>query len=203
MASMIRQVWLLLVLGIVFGISLAYTDKLTRKRIEDNRLAQIRQLAQKIITGLPVKRGELGSDRDSGSVYTVELNERTDLKEKGLWAFEVRDTDKKTLLGYVVIGEGIGWDRLKVLIGLDVKLDNILGIDILDLRETPGLGARISEDWFKKQFIKPTDRPLELVKGKAEGRYQIQAITGATISSTAVVDIVNKTVNMAKKLLSK
>ncbi|GAG30217.1 unnamed protein product, partial [marine sediment metagenome] len=66
-----------------------------------------------------------------------------------------------------------------------------------DLRidRTPGLGAKITSEPFRDQFKELLVLPfVELVKGETKESNQIQAITGATISSQAVVDILNKTI---------
>ncbi len=197
MGDLIRKIWLILVLGLVFGLALAYTDRVTRNRIAENREKQIRELAQRVIVG------KVECDKAGAPIFKIKLKELTGLKKKGLWAFEVRGLKSDKLLGYVVIGKGIGWDRLKILIGLSSDLSRIKGIEVVDSRETPGLGARITEGWFKKQFVKPADKPLVLVKRKVSEKYEVQAITGATISSTAVTNIVNRTVKLARELLGR
>jgi electron transport complex protein RnfG len=67
---------------------------------------------------------------------------------------------------------------------------------VLEQLETPGLGAEIDGEKFVSQFRGLATRPpISYVKGKApEKDNEVQAITGATISSKAVVDIINKTI---------
>jgi electron transport complex protein RnfG len=60
-------------------------------------------------------------------------------------------------------------------------------MDVLSHEETPGLGAKIVEDGFQSQFI---DIPTESL-GLSSAGGSIDAITGATISSQAVVDALN------------
>ncbi len=195
MGNMIKETWLVLVLSILFGLALAFTDRSTAKRIEQNRQRQIRELSQL------ASIGELEYDNKGKPKFKIELKELSELKKQGLVAYEIHPIGSKKVIGYSLIAEGIGWDRLKILIALSSDLQKITGLEIVDSRETPGLGARIKEDWFRKQFQKPTDRPLQLVKHKPSGKYQVQAITGATISSTAVTNMVNKTVALARKLI--
>ncbi len=197
MGNMIKQTWLVLILAIIFGLALAFTQKVTAKHIMENRQRQIRELSQL------ASIGELTYDTNGKPQFKIELKPLTDLKKQGLIAYEIHPINSDKIIGYSLIGEGIGWDRLKLLIALSGDLKKITGLEIVDSRETPGLGARIVQDWFRKQYQKPTAKPLELVKHKPQGEYQVQAITGATISSTAVTKIVNKTVALAKKLLKK
>ncbi len=66
-----------------------------------------------------------------------------------------------------------------------------MGIDILSSSETPGLGARASEPEFKDQFAGKTVDSFEVTKSAAASDSEIEAISGATITSTAVVNAVN------------
>lgn len=93
------------------------------------------------------------------------------------------------VVGYVLRMEPNGYGgAVKMLIGIDTE-GNVKGISILEHSETPGFGANATKDEFKNQF---TDRkaPLSVVKSNP-GENEIQAITGATITSTAVTNAVN------------
>jgi len=106
----------------------------------------------------------------------------------------------KTVVGYCVRVVGSGYSGyIRMIAGVDLN-GIIQGVAILEHSETPGLGAKIneirpgeSEPWFLRQF-----------KGKNAGiiavKRDIDAITGATISSKAVTDAIRKTVD---ELLSK
>ena len=66
---------------------------------------------------------------------------------------------------------------------------------VLESRETPGLGDKIYKDAkfvaeFRELVVDPV---IELIKGHGERANQVDAITGATISSRAVVKILNQT----------
>ena len=89
-------------------------------------------------------------------------------------------------IGYalVAVGKGYGGD-IDILIGLEDET-TIKGITIISQSETPGLGGRIAESSFAGEFagLDIGDVALKQVDG------QIDAVTGATISSRAVVDAV-------------
>ena len=66
---------------------------------------------------------------------------------------------------------------------------------VLGQKETPGLGDYITGEEFRNQYTgKPADvdKPLVVVKADADDSNEIQALTGATISSDSVTDIVNR-----------
>ncbi|MDI6851788.1 MAG: FMN-binding protein, partial [bacterium] len=125
----------------------------------------------------------------------VKINDRT-------FIFTARDEEGK-IIGYGVMIEGSGFQGpIKIMVGFNTDASEVTGIEILENVETPGLGNRIVEDWFKKQFTGTTP-PIEVLKGKApENRSQIQAITGATISSKSVVKIVNDAAQILKNYIS-
>lgn len=101
-------------------------------------------------------------------------------------------------IGYIVETYGKGYSSyIQILVALDKNL-TVEKIDILHQAETPGLGDEIVKDSFKNQFAGKTLDHIKLVKG--ETKDDIQAITGATISSRAVTDdAVRNSVKMLKE----
>lgn len=84
-------------------------------------------------------------------------------------------------------GQGYGGD-VNVIVGFDVGADKVLGISVTTHKETPGLGSRVQENAFTKQF-KAKD-PAKAVLKKDGG--DIDAISGVTVSSVAVTDAVKQ-----------
>lgn len=107
--------------------------------------------------------------------------------------FEATDADG-TVVGYVfkTAGKGYGGD-VDITVGIDTA-GTITGIVPGDLSdETPGLGQNASNDKFREQFVGKTGK-VSVVKN-APGENEIQALTSATITSTAVVNAVNEAVD--------
>lgn len=100
-------------------------------------------------------------------------------------------------VGIAFKADGGGFQgNIGIMVGLNMDYLKLKGIEILEQLETPGLGDRIREAGFKEQFkgleVKPK---IEYIKfRKPEKPNQIQAITGATISSNAVITNINKAV---------
>jgi electron transport complex protein RnfG len=90
-----------------------------------------------------------------------------------------------------------------MIIGVDAGLSKMSGMEVLESQETPGLGAEIACEQFRKQFNGlAITHPIEYVKNqKPQQPYQIESITGATISSSAVVNILNKRIEEIRKVL--
>jgi electron transport complex protein RnfG len=102
--------------------------------------------------------------------------------------------DEGGLLGYAIAADGPGFqDNVRILYGFEPERRRIKGMRVLESRETPGLGDRIFKDRnFVAEFLDlAVDPEVVLVKGTGEGENEVDAITGATISSKAVVKIIN------------
>ena len=88
----------------------------------------------------------------------------------------------------VVASDGYG-GPIEIMVGVD-PAGRVTGVEILANTETPGLGSRISEDWFRRQFVgKGLDNADWRVK-KDGGQFD--QITGATISPRAVVKVIKQ-----------
>ena len=97
------------------------------------------------------------------------------------------------LLGFAVIAKEPGFQEpIEILFGYDPRTKKTSGLAILMSRETPGLGDKIQASGWRAQF---RDRITPIVgtkKGAAAGPADVDMITGATISSRAVIGAVNK-----------
>lgn len=100
------------------------------------------------------------------------------------------------LLGYAVPSAGPGFqDTISLIYGYLPAKRRVVGMEILESRETPGLGDKIYKDAafvgnFRALAVDP--EIVAVKKGSNRAANEIDAITGATISSKAVVRIINK-----------
>lgn len=100
------------------------------------------------------------------------------------------------IIGYAlkVSPKGYG-GNVEIMVGISNE-GSIGGIKILSHSETPGLGAKAPDPEFSGQFTgKSIDKKLEVVKGTGSNDNEIDAITGATITSRAVTNGVNDAVD--------
>lgn len=92
--------------------------------------------------------------------------------------------------------------EVQVLTGISLD-GTITGITIIKHNETPGLGALATGEWNDQFTGKSATEELIVVKGTAkEGSNEIQAITGSTITSKAVTEGVNTSIEVYQ-ILSK
>jgi electron transport complex protein RnfG len=158
------------------------------------------------------------------AVYTyatplIEINRRKALEEAifnvvpGAVKYEAKDKDgeeyfevydnKRKLIGYAFMAQGNGYQgNIKIISGIKKDLTTLFGIEILESVETPGLGGEIMNDKFKGQFknLKFTPEIVCTKKGRS-GANEIDAITGATISSQSVASILNAKITRLMKIL--
>jgi Na+-transporting NADH:ubiquinone oxidoreductase subunit C len=176
--------------GFMFVITLVFISvttviyTLTRDTIELNETI-LRKRSILYAAGVEVPQ----NPREVDQVYTRRVEEaRTG--EVTYYRVSALDTDQ--VESYVVIVQGSGlWGTITAAVGFQEDLRELAGIEIIDQNETPGLGARIDEPWFKRQF-RGKRPPLSTVPEDARAEQQeFQAITGATYSSNAIRTIIN------------
>lgn len=104
-------------------------------------------------------------------------------------------------------GPGL-WGNVTLALGFNQDLTRIVGYYPVAQVETPGLGARIADPWFIDQFQGqkvPESGQLRFVAGAGSGDANkdndtLDGVTGATITTNAVRDIVNKALVEMKAL---
>ncbi|MCR9249277.1 MAG: FMN-binding protein [bacterium] len=113
--------------------------------------------------------------------------------------------DSNELSGLAIIAQSQGYaDIIKILYGYDIENQKVVGFHVLESKETPGLGDKIEKDpEFLENFksldatINLTDKALinqvvTVKSGTKQNSWEIDGITGATISSRAIGDAINK-----------
>ena len=98
------------------------------------------------------------------------------------------------VIGYAIAGAEPGFqDVIRLIFGWDPATDRLLGMKVLENKETPGLGDKIVKDTVFVGGFEGAGAPLVGVKsGAGTGAdEEVDMITGATISSRAVIDIIN------------
>lgn len=94
--------------------------------------------------------------------------------------------------GYVFETESKGYGgTVQVMTGIDTE-GNVTGVVILSHSETPGLGANADREDFRERYLQPAQSGgFTVVKNRAASAGEVEALTGATITTQAVTDAVN------------
>ena len=185
----------------MFLITLFFTSVVSavklfnEERIETNQRVKLQRIILQVL-GMPGEKG----DSDMDVVWTFETRvKRVDVKEKDLYVGY--EKDGKTVSGYAFPVGGPGfWGPIYGMVAVNPGASKILGIAFYRHSETPGLGARMTEDWFTKQFIGLPLYPMEGDKkifylrttGTKKGPNELDAITGATGTSRGIEAFLNE-----------
>lgn len=103
------------------------------------------------------------------------------------------------IVGYVFTTSSKGYNGdVKVMTGIDCD-GNITGVEILEHSETPGLGSNAEKAEFREQYQQQV-ADFTVVKNSTAQAGEIDAISGATITSNAVTDAVNQAVELYRQI---
>ncbi len=168
---LIPTISLFLICAVVTAL-LAFTNSITAPKIE--------QL--KIETENKIKIAVLADADNFSEAKTANLNGAEYTYYEGYDA-------EQNLVGYVfsTSAKGYGGD-IVTMVGVDAE-GKVAGIDFLTIAETAGLGMNATKDDFKAQFIGKNG--IIGVNKNTPNENEIQALTGATITSKAVTNAVN------------
>ena len=177
-------------ISVISGIYLS-----TQSLVEENETIFLKR-AVLFSAGISVPDGNAEINR----VYTENVTEYAVDGKPAVFAIKNGEAGGESF-AFRVTGPGL-WGEIEALIGYDAEMQNLTGIDFIKQNETPGLGARIEEQWFKAQF-RGKSPPFTLVQEDMENTApdEINAITGATYTSNYVRDMVNKSSDRAEALL--
>ncbi|HSQ89223.1 RnfABCDGE type electron transport complex subunit G [Romboutsia sp.] len=161
------------------------------------------------VTAPKIEERSIQANNESRKVVLPEAKEFKQLENSefegndGLVAEVYEGTNESQLVGYTIktLPKGYG-GNIELIVGIS-KDGVITGINIGNMSETPGLGTKAAEPPFKDQFNQKPAKELSVVKGKASGEDQIEAISGATITSSAVTKGVNAAIEVFNSSLSK
>jgi len=203
-ASSFRLLMTLGLAGALAGVLLVFVFLWSDPRIQAYRAQVLREAVQEVLNG-PARYETVFLLQDS--TLTAQLPEGVDSLDQN----QVLD---KVYLGYDEGGRPVGFavegaepgfqDIITLIFGYDPQTRQLLAMKVLDHAETPGLGDKIIKDTVFVAEFSGVRAPIEGVKpdrntGDAD---QVDMITGATISSRAVIAIINHRIEALGDLLA-
>ena len=182
-----RMIVVLTVVGLISGSLLAVVGMLTKDRIAFNKQGEIEAAILEVVPGTEIYE----------ELYT----------EKNFTIYGGKNRDGN-LIGYAVYTSGTGFqDIISLMFGTDPNVTKINSLSILEQKETPGLGAKITNKeiflrfWDNKEAGSALSLRKPAVSSQDElASNEVNTITGATISSDKVLSIVNKSLEKLKQL---
>ena len=184
-----RLVLSLALAGLLSGLTLVGVYLLTAPRIERNKAEALNAAIFRVLPGTTEVTAYV-VENDVPRLYVTDDNSLP----TGEAVFVGRDATGQ-LIGFAIPAAGAGFqDTIGLIYGYDPQRKVIIGMEVLDSRETPGLGDKIIvDDEFLANFdaLVVTPEIVAVKKGEKSEANQVDCITGATISSEAVVQILN------------
>ena len=180
----IRLVGSLAVAGFLAGIIIISVYLATLPTITANKARELREAVFKVLPGVTQMQP---LHLEGEALVAGKGDEETTI-------FGGYDQEGK-FIGYAIPNGGPGFqDTIRLLYGYLHTEKKVVGMEILESKETPGLGDKIFKDQefvgeFSALAVEPQIVPVK--KGEGDDANEVDCITGATISSKAVVKIIN------------
>ncbi len=189
-SSNLVQAWLVLVLAVGFGVSLSGVQLVLGPIIESNKLNETLEKVPELVLG-NFLAAKMASEEQILEILPRQVVVSQPDRAKFYSVYEARY--QGDLKGWVVKTKGQGYaDTIELLLGLSPDFRSITGLFVLEQKETPGLGNKIITDAWRSQFVDaPANRSLVVIKTGASRPGEIDAVTGATITSKSVTAMVN------------
>ncbi|MEN6335863.1 MAG: FMN-binding protein [Phycisphaerales bacterium] len=191
----VQESWLLLASSFFFGLLIAVTNAALSGKIEMNKAMKLNELTKTLLpnaTAFQPVQAQIEITLPDGTKEPAKI-------------FEAMSADKQRV-GWSFMAHGSGFSGpIELVMAADKDFQKIMGYSVLASSETPGFGDQIKNDYFRNQFINAPAGQLTLSKtgNPAAVDNQIVAMTGATVTSTAVVNIVNTFVVQIKDQMTK
>jgi len=193
-SGMIKNVISIFLITLVSVLLLAVVNQVTKDPIAQAEVNARNEVYRQVFTDAKDFEEVMKEDE-------IAKNGEKALKDAGITTCEINhvmaavDGDKK--LGYVIAStskSGYGGE-IQIAVGITAE-GEITGFNVIKHSETAGLGAKAKEDpAFAEQFKgKSANENIEFVKGGGATGNQIDAISGATITTNAVTEATNSAI---------
>ncbi|UCF36411.1 MAG: FMN-binding protein [Acidobacteriota bacterium] len=175
--------------GLFSGLVLVTVYLATQPLILENQAKALEAAIYQVVPGSETRKAYVVED---GKL--VPFNAQGNNLPSGDAVFAALDAQGK-LVGFGIPSEGAGFqDTIKLIYGYNPENKRVTGMQVLESRETPGLGDKIIKDLnflsnFENLAIEP--EVVSVAAGSKKNENEVDSISGATISSKAIVKIIN------------
>lgn len=197
--SSLRLIATLAVAGAIAGAAIVSVFQLTQPRILANQAADTERAISQVLAG--------GAKFETLFLYQDQL---TDALPSGVDSIPLEKVyvgfdGGGARVGYAIVGAEAGFaDVIRLIFGYDSGSQQVLGMLVLENKETPGLGDKIVKDSAFVNGFRARATPLQGVKigAGSGGASEVDMITGATISSRAIINIINHRIERLQPLIA-
>ncbi|BBE30817.1 Na(+)-translocating NADH-quinone reductase subunit C [Tepiditoga spiralis] len=190
----IYTIFFTFIVTFIFVFVLSLANDFTKNKVEKNKeLFKIKSILNAM--NIDYKDSEDAYKKFKNEIIVSKKNKAIIYKNKS-----------ENILAIEFNGNGL-WGNINGIISVNKDLTRIIGIDFISHSETPGLGGRIDEEWFKEQF-----RAEKIINGKIlmkvggngdknKENGSFDSITGATRTSQSVEKIINDNLKTLSNIL--
>jgi Na+-transporting NADH:ubiquinone oxidoreductase subunit C len=173
-------------------LSLATINELTYDRIK--RIEDL-EIKEKMLYAFDIK---INDTEDPQEIFSKNIEEKV-IGDSII--FLMKENGEIKSYGVTSVGPGL-WGSISIFLVLDKNLDEVVGLNVLSHSETPGLGGRIDELWYKDQFRKVKLNPSgDYISYKPSSEGNVDSIAGATLTSESVKKIINQEIINIRQIL--
>lgn len=187
--NILRDALSLFLITLISGLALSFVYEMTKAPIEKQAMAKKMEAYEVVYPEAKL----LAEDEELMQLLTETDLSSLNASYKGVTIEEINKAldSSENHIGYIIKVSINGYkDVITTAIGL-ANDGTIQGIELLAINETPGLGMIAAEPDFKNQFANKNVELFEVTKSGASEDHQINAISGATITTDAVVNSIN------------
>jgi Na+-transporting NADH:ubiquinone oxidoreductase subunit C len=172
-----------LVCGTILTSALVFVNQFTAPIIEKNEALKLKR---NVLSVLGIPHGDEAAEIESAFEQNVKVSS---VEGRDFYRNEAGDT------AFEFAGAGL-WGPITGVIALSTDLAEVRDLTIMRQEETPGLGSRIGERAHLDKFIGRTILPAlaSVGSGKGKNPTDVDAITGATLSSNAFIELLNRNI---------
>lgn len=181
-------------IGVLCGLLIVLTYEGTLPRIELLRAQALEEAIFKVVPGITQMQA-----------YTYKNNAFVPAEETDLDVVYAGYDSEGAFKGIAIVATGQGYaDVIKIIYGYDPEKEQVVGFYVLESKETPGLGDKIEKDPTFLENFKGLDVTLNadktalknqiitVKKGTKTNAWEVDGISGATISSRAIGEILKQ-----------
>ena len=195
-------------IGIMCALFIVLTFEGTSSQIKINKQIALEKAIFKVLPGITKKKNFILNANDEFEL----INNQEDVEQIVYAGYDEQDN----LAGIAIEASGMGFaDVIRILYGYDLKTQTIIGFHVLESKETPGLGDKIEKDdiflanfealdvSLTEDFTMLKNRVVPVKFGNKTSSWEVDGITGATISSRAIGNILGNSTSIWIPLIYK
>lgn len=194
LASSKKMLLAMVGIGIISALLIVTTFELTLPRVQRLKAEALEKAIFKVLPGT-VNTQAFGVNAN-GELFKMKEGDNTET------AIYAGYNNNGNIIGYAIEASGQGYaDIIRILYGYKPDKEILIGFQVLESKETPGLGDKIEkEEHFLNNFKaldvslsnigKLKNKLITLKQGEKQNPWEIDGITGATISSRAIGNII-------------